>query len=157
MLRSAVTEGEGASRATTALIEALRATGETDEAWGLADRVWRHAPEAPLRLGLAELALETGRLAESLELSRPLAQDDMLGERAAVVEGSALLALGRFAEARRVLQRALPAAAAAVPWMEAVAALDGGRPRRVVAAPGDLRRCVGGRARAASGLARAIG
>jgi len=125
VLRGVVADMPGPSRAATALVEVLRASGDGEAAWTVADEVWRGAPDASLRLGLAELALETGRTDEALTLARALEQDDMLGERAVAVEGSALLALGRPAEARRVLERLLPDARAGVAWMDAVALIDG--------------------------------
>lgn len=125
VLRGVVAEAPGPSRAATALIEVLRAGGDSEAAWALATLVWRDAPDASLRVGLAELALETGRIDEALTLARALEQDDMLGERAAAVEGEALLALGRAADGRRVLERLLPDARASLPWMDAVAALEG--------------------------------
>ena len=125
VLRRVVAEDSGQLRAATALIEVLRARGDSDGAWSLADRAWRDRSESEFRVGLAELAFETGRKAEALELARALAHDDLVGARAATVEGAALLALGRPAEARRVLEPLVPASNATLPWIDAIAATDG--------------------------------
>jgi tetratricopeptide (TPR) repeat protein len=120
-----VAEDSEQSRATTALIEVLRAGGDSDGAWTFANRAWRGSAEAEPRIGLAELAFETGRMEEALHLASALEHDDLVGERAVTVEGAALLALGRRAEARRVLEPLVPAASASLPWIEAIAATEG--------------------------------
>jgi tetratricopeptide (TPR) repeat protein len=126
VLRGVVADAPGPSRAATALVEAWRAAGDSEAAWALAEVVWRRAPEASLRVGLAELALETGRADEALALARGLEADDVPVQRAAAVaEGAALLALGRPAEARRVLEPLLPDARAGLGWLDAVAWLEG--------------------------------
>jgi tetratricopeptide (TPR) repeat protein len=125
VLRHVVAEDPEQTRATTALIELLRAKGDSDGAWTLAERAWRGSGEAEPRIGLAELALETGRMQEALELARALEHDDLIGGRAAAVEGMALLALGRRGEARRVLEPLVPAANASLAWIDAIAATEG--------------------------------
>ena len=125
ILRRVVEEDPAQARAATALIELLRARGDSDAAWAWADRVWRQSGEAEPRIGLAELALETGRVAEALGLATALEHDDLVGERAVAVEGAALLRLGRAAEARRVLEPLVPAPAASLLWLDAVAASEG--------------------------------
>ena len=120
-----VSEDPEQVRAATAFVEVLRAKGDSDAAWTVADRAWRGSGEAEPRIGLAELAFETGRMEEALALARALEHDDLIGERAAAVEGAALLALGRRAEARRVLEPLVPAATASLAWIDAVAATDG--------------------------------
>lgn len=128
VLRDVVAEDVAQSRAATALVEVLRARGDIDGAWSIADRAWRGRGDADLRIGLAELAFETGRMAEALELARAFPHDDLIliGDRAAAIEGAALLALGHPAEARRVLEPLVPAANTAIlPWLDAIAATDG--------------------------------
>ena len=128
LLRGVVADDLGQWRAATALVEVLRARGDTDGAWSIADRTWRGRTEAEPRIALAELAFETGRMAEALELARGLPDDDviLIGERAAAIEGAALLALGHPAEARRVLEPLVPTQNSAIlPWIDAIAVTDG--------------------------------
>jgi tetratricopeptide (TPR) repeat protein len=125
ILREVVDEDPAQARATTALIEVLRALGDSEGAWMFAERVWGASGEVEDRISLAELALESGHQAQALTLARALRADDIVGERAAAVEGRALLNLGRPAEARRVLEPLGPAPAASLAWLDAVAATDG--------------------------------
>ena len=125
ILRAVVNEDPGQARATTALIEVLRALGDSEGAWTFAERAWGASGEVEDRISLAELALESGHQEQALTLSRALRADDIVGERAAAVEGRALLNLGRSADARRVLEPLAPSPAASLAWLDAVAATDG--------------------------------
>jgi tetratricopeptide (TPR) repeat protein len=125
VLRGVVAEDPSQTRAKTALIEVLRALGDSDGAWTVAEHAWHVSAEAGDRVNLAELALETGRLEEALALASSLEQDDILGARARAIEGRALLALGRPADARRVLEPLVPAPGASLAWLDAVAASEG--------------------------------
>ena len=125
ILRSVVNEDPRQARATTALIEVLRALGDSDGAWTIAERAWSTTSEVEVRITLAELALESGHQDQALALAHALRGDGIAGARAAAVEGRALLALGRSAEARRVLEPLVPAPAASLAWLDAVAATDG--------------------------------
>ncbi len=120
-----VNEDSSETRATTALVEVLRALGDSEGAWVLAERAWSASSEVEHQITLAELALESGHQAQALSLAHALGGDDIVGERSAAVEGRALLNLGRPAEARAVLEPLLPAPAASLAWLDAVAATDG--------------------------------
>ncbi len=125
ILRAVVNEDPGEARATAALIEVLRALGDSEGAWALAERAWSASSEVENQITLAELALESGRYEQALSLAHALGGDDIVGERSAAVEGRALLNLGRPAEARAVLEPLVPAPAASLAWLDAVAASDG--------------------------------
>ena len=125
ILRGVVNEDPRETRATTALVEVLRALGDSEGAWVLAERAWSASSEVEHQITLAELALESGHQAQALSLAHALGGDDIVGERSAAVEGRALLNLGRPAEARAVLEPLLPAPAASLAWLDAVAATDG--------------------------------
>jgi tetratricopeptide (TPR) repeat protein len=125
VLEAVVAEDPGRVRATTALIEVRRALGDSEGAWVVAERVWSSSAEASNLLGLAELALETGRLNQALASARALKGNDTLNARVAAIEGRALLALGRPAEARVVLEPLVPEPGASLAWLDAIAASEG--------------------------------
>ncbi len=125
ILRAVISEDPRQARATTALIEVLRALGDSDGAWAIAETSWRASSEVEDHISLAELALESGHSDQALPLAHALRGDDIVGARAAAVEGRALLNVGRAAEARAVLAPLVPAPPATLAWLDAVAATDG--------------------------------
>ena len=125
VLAGLVDRGGAPARAVAALVDARRALGDIDAAWAVAARAWSSTSDVMARVTLAELAIDTGRIDEALALATDLVSDEIAGDRAQVVRGRALLALGRTAEARAMLEPYAATASAALPWLEAVAATDG--------------------------------
>lgn len=125
VLTDVVQADSGAQRALASLVEARRALGDAEGARALAVSRWQAGADPHTRVILAELALETGRYEEALDLARAVEQDAAIGVRARAVEGGALLSLGRAAEARPILESLRPASAPTLAWLDAVAATEG--------------------------------
>jgi predicted Zn-dependent protease len=106
--------------AVEALVEALRADGRPDEAWAWVERLLsRGRPDRATRVAWAQLALEAHHATDALRLVEiePSGADEDRSVRS--IRGQALVQLGRFEEARAVLE----AIAAETPRPEEVLAL----------------------------------